>query len=229
MTKGFRIKDLPVSERPRQRLLRYGAQSLSNTELLALLLRIGERNYKETALNLANKVLNKNGVDKLSRLSAHELMKMHGIGAANACLLAACFELGRRSLAEKNGNKVYLNHAKDIADMLMPTMSMLEQEHFKGIFLDTRNRLLRDATIFIGSLNASLVHPREVFKLAIAESAASIILCHNHPSGDPAPSVNDIKLTKKMVQIGELMGIEIADHIVIGKNKYVSMKEKGII
>lgn len=229
MGKGFAIKDMPVSERPRERLMRYGAGALSNTELLALLLRIGDRSYKETALNLANKLLTKNGVDKLSSQSAHELMKVHGIGAANACLLAACFELGRRSLAEHNGTKIYLNQAADSAKILMPTMSQLEQEHFKGLFLDTRNKLLREATIFIGSLNASLVHPREVFKLAIAQNAASIILAHNHPSGDPSPSINDIKLTKKMVQIGELMGIEVVDHIVIGKNKYVSMKERNLI
>ncbi len=229
MVKGLRIKDMPVSERPRQRLINNGVKSLSNTELLAILLRIGERTYKETAINLANKLLNKNDVAKLSKQSVNELTKVHGIGEANACLLAACFELGRRAMVEKDGKKVYINSAKELAEILMPTMNILDQEHFKGVFLDSRNKVLKDETIFIGSLNASLVHPREIFKLAILESAASIILVHNHPSGDPMPSLNDIKLTKKMVEIGELMGIDVVDHVIIGKNKYVSMKERKII
>ncbi len=229
MVKGLRIKDMPIAERPRQRLIRYGAKGLGNTELLAILLRIGERNYKETAMNLANKLLNKNDVAKLSKLSVNELMKVHGIGEANACLLAACFELGRRALAEKDGKKMYINNAKELAEMLMPTMSLLDQEHFKGVFLDSRNRLIKDETIFIGSLNASLVHPREIFKMAVAESAASIILVHNHPSGDPMPSVNDIKLTKRMIEIGQLMGIDVVDHVIIGGNKFVSMKERRIV
>lgn len=229
MAKGLRIKDMPISERPRQRLVSYGVKALSNTELLAILIRIGDRNYKETAMNLANKLLNKNDIAKLSKLSVNELMKVHGIGEANACLLAACFELGRRALVEKDGQKIYINNAKELAEILMPTMSLLDQEHFKGIFLDARNRLIKDETIFIGSLNASLVHPREVFKAAIAVSAASIILVHNHPSGDPMPSLNDIKLTKRMIEIGQLMGIDVVDHVIIGKNKFVSMKERGII
>ena len=152
-----------------------------------------------------------------------------GIGNVKACQITACFELGRRLASFKDNKKPQISNAKDVAKLFIPEMGTLEKEHFKGVYLDSKRRIIKQETIFIGSLNESVVHPREIFKIAIEESSAAIILLHNHPSGDPNPSSFDIKMTKELIKAGELLGIEILDHIIIGGEKYVSLRENGLI
>ncbi len=221
------IKTLPVEERPREKLIKYGPKTLTNSELLAIILRTGSKN--ENVLNLSNELFNKYNLKSLSRLKVSELKKQLGIGDAKACQIIASFELGKRLSAFKEGKKPEIKTAKDIADIFIPEMNDLEKEHFKGIYLDSRKRLIKQETIFIGSLNESVIHPREIFKIALDENAAAIILLHNHPSGDPSPSSFDIEITKELVKAGELLGISVLDHIIIGGNNYISFREKGLI
>lgn len=220
------IKDFPLEERPRERLIKTGPKSLSNAELLAIILRTG--NKKENVLELSKRLIKEHNLKTLSRIRVNSLKKTFGIGQAKACQLIACFELGRRMSCLKHGKNYTINSAKNIATILMPELSNLKKEHFIGIFLDSRKRIIKKETIFIGSLDSSIIHPREIFKIALAESAAAVILAHNHPSGDPKPSQEDIEITKQITKAGEILGIQVLDHIVIGDNKFVSLKEKGL-
>ncbi len=221
------IKTLPTEERPREKLIKHGSKTLTNSELLAIILRTG--NKKESVLELSNKFFKKYNLKSLSRLKTSTLKKQLGIGDAKACQIMACFELGKRFSAFKEGKKPVIRNAKDIADLFIPEMDALEKEHFKGIYLDSRKKIIKQETIFIGSLNESVVHPREIFKIALDENAAAIILLHNHPSGDPNPSSFDIEITKELIKAGELLGIQVLDHIIIGGKKYISLKEKDLI
>ncbi|MCH7850097.1 MAG: DNA repair protein RadC [Nanoarchaeota archaeon] len=221
------IKTLPSEERPREKLLKHGARSLTNSELLAIILRTG--NKKENVLELSNKFFTKYNLKSLSRLKTSTLKKQLGIGDAKACQIMACFELGKRLSAFKEEIKPQIKSAKDIANIFIPKMNSLEKEHFIGVYLDSRRRIIKQETIFIGSLNESIVHPREIFKIAIEENAAAIIILHNHPSGDSTPSSFDIKITKELIKAGELLGIQILDHIIIGGGKFVSLKEEEMI
>ncbi|MEK6808632.1 MAG: DNA repair protein RadC, partial [Nanoarchaeota archaeon] len=161
----------------------------------------------------------------LSRKRINELKNLNGIGMAKACQIVACFELGRRLAGFNEEQKPTLSNAKDVVDIFMPEMSTQKKEYFIGAFLDTRKRLINSETIFVGSLNASIVHPREIFRSAIEEGAAAIILLHNHPSGNPEPSKEDILTTKQLIKAGNLIGIEVLDHIIIGNKDYFSFKE----
>lgn len=221
----LKIKDLPLEERPRERLIKYGPKALSNSELLAIILRNGSK--KENVLELSKRLLKADNIKSLSRKRINSLKNNLGIGTAKACQIIACFELGRRLAAFKETSNPMINNVQDIAKIFMVEMSSLRKEHFKGIFLDSRKRIVKDETIFIGSLNASIIHPREIFQVALEEGSAAVILLHNHPSGNPEPSDDDISITKQLVKAGEILGIEVLDHIIIGNKKYFSFREKG--
>ncbi|CDF58127.1 RadC family protein [Thermobrachium celere] len=224
----IRIKDIPIEERPRERLIKYGESALSNAELLAIILRTGTKS--ESALDLAKKILSMyGGITFLANSSVFELSKIRGIGFAKACQIKACIELGKRLNSFKGQEKVKITCPEDVALLVMDEMRFLTKEHFRVIFLNTKNYVIQVKDISIGSLNSSIVHPREVFLEAIKQSSASIILCHNHPSGDPNPSSEDINITKRLIDAGKILGIEVLDHLIIGDGKYISLKEKNII
>lgn len=222
------IRDFPEEERPRERLINYGAISLSNQELLAILLRTGTKS--ESVIQLANRLLTQfDGLLWLKDAAIEELMSVKGIGKAKAVQIAAAVELGRRISNLTYDDRFVIRSPEDGANYVMNDMRFLTQEHFVCLYLNTKNQVLHKQTVFIGSLNASIVHPREVFKEAFRRSAASIICFHNHPSGDPSPSREDIEVTKRLVECGKLIGIDILDHIIIGDKKFVSLKEKGYV
>ncbi len=223
------IRDVPEGERPRERMLHHGAEALSNAELLAILLRTGTA--RESALSLAQRLLvEAEGLSGLIRLSLEELMQKKGIGLAKAVQVKAGIELGRRIARESQfRDRVTIRTPRDAATFMMEEMRYLSQEHFVVLFLNTKNQVSAHETIFIGSLNASIVHPREVFQAAIRRNSASIICMHNHPSGDPTPSPEDIDVTRRLVEAGKILGIEVLDHIIIGDRRYTSMKEKGLM
>lgn len=222
------VRDVPLKERPRERLMKQGAHLCSNQELLAIILRTGTK--EESVLQLAQRLLNSvDSMTHLRELSVEELCKIKGIGPTKAVQLLASIELGRRSVTERRVDKVTIRSPKDGADYVMEDLRHLSQEHFVALYLNTKNQVIHQKTLFIGSLNASIVHPREVFKEALRRSAASMICFHNHPSGDPTPSREDIEVTKRLVECGMMLGIEVLDHIVIGDKKFVSLKEKGMV
>ena len=223
----MKIKSLPMDDRPREKLIKNGANTLSDSELLAIILGTGSK--KESVINVSNKLFSKYNVKSLSRLSIGTLKKELGIGDAKACQVVACFELGRRLARFKADKKPLIKDARSVAKIFIPEMSSLKKEHFKGIYLDSRKRIIREETIFIGSLNESVIHPREIFEIALNENAAALILLHNHPSGDPKPSSEDIEITKELVKAGDILGIPVLDHIIIGNQKYTSLREKGLM
>ena len=222
------IRDVVKEDQPRERLLLEGASSLSNTELLAILLRTGSK--EESVLTLANRILHHfDGLRMLKDATIEEMTSIHGVGVAKASQLIAAFELGRRMVRLEYQNRYSIRNPEDCARYMMEEMRFLQQEHFVCLYLNTKNQVMHRQTVFIGSLNASIVHPREVFKEAFRRAAASIICLHNHPSGDPSPSREDIEVTKRLVECGKIIGIEILDHIIIGDHKFVSLKDKGHI
>ena len=224
MTDNRKIIDIPKIERPREKLIKYGPGHLSNSELLAIILRSGKK--RENVIELANKILKKYKSENLPHITYQELKTFSGLGPAKACEIIACFELGRRLLKGKTSS-LYLKpedvwkELRDIRDH--------KKEHFVVFFLDSRNQEIRREVISVGSLNANLVHPREVFEPAVKNLAAQVILAHNHPSGDPEPSEDDLGLNKRLVEAGRILGIEVIDHIIIAKEGYLSFKEKGLI
>jgi len=224
------VRDLPEDERPRERLLEKGAAVLSNAELLAILLRTGTR--EDSVIHLAEKVLamyKERGILSIMHMSPGELSGIKGIGEAKAATIIAAVELGRR-LSEKVSEKRYVIHGpEDAAVYVMPRFRYETKEHFAVMLLNTKNHVLSVHVVSIGSLSASIVHPREVFREAIQNAAASVILLHNHPSGDPSPSREDILVTERLVKAGKIMDIPVLDHIIIGDEKYISLKEKGMV
>jgi len=219
-----KIKDLPKVERPREKLMQYGPEKLSNSELLAILLRSGKKG--ENVIELANKILKRFSKDELPSLTFNDLKDYPGLGPAKACEIIACFELGKRLLKDKKA-EIYLE-PKEIWEELKDLRDH-RKEHFVIFYLDSRNQEIKREIISVGSLNANLVHPREVFEPAVRNLAAQIILAHNHPSGDPEPSEDDLLLTKKLVESGKILGIEVIDHIIVAKDDFFSFKNKGII
>nr|WP_075982452.1 DNA repair protein RadC [Bacillus massilionigeriensis] len=227
-TETLMIRDFPQDERPRERFIQNGAQSLSNHELLAILLRTGTK--EESVLQLSNRLLTQfEGLRLLKDATLDEITSIKGIGMAKAIQVLAAVEIGRRISNLTYQDRYVIRSPEDGAKYMMNDMRFLSQEHFVCLYLNTKNQVLHKQTIFIGSLNASIVHPREVYKEAIRRSAASIICLHNHPSGDPAPSREDIEVTKRLVECGKIIGIELLDHLIIGENKFVSLKEKGYL
>lgn len=221
------IKELPREERPRERLAKHGAEVLSNAELLAILLRTGTKN--ESAISLAHKILvQEQGLRYLVDSDIDQLSCINGIGQAKASQIKAAIELGKRLAAFQLGVDKPVKSPKDVADLLMEDMRYLKKEHMKLVLLNIKCNLISVEEISIGSLNASIVHPREVFSPAIRKSSASIIMVHNHPSGDPTPSKEDTAITARIDEAGRLIGIDLVDHVIIGDGRYISMKEKGL-
>ncbi|MEH7273199.1 RadC family protein [Neobacillus vireti] len=227
-TNSLMIRDFPQDERPRERFIQNGPESLSNHELIAILLRTGTKD--ESVLQLSNRLLtNFEGLRLLKAATLEEMTQIKGIGQAKAIQILAAVEIGRRIANLNYTDRYVIRSPEDGANYVMNDMRFLSQEHFVCLYLNTKNQVLHKQTIFIGSLNASIVHPREVFREALKRSAASIICLHNHPSGDPAPSREDIEVTKRLVECGKMIGIDVLDHLIIGENKFVSLKEKGYL
>ena len=229
MKKSFTVHDLPLSERPRERLLKHGIEALSAQEILALILGRGIKD--ESVIVTAQKLLSTFGnLKNIAAASMEELTKIKGIGPAKAAQIKAAFELSKRlEDSPDKGRKTTVKSPEDAIKSVKNQLKGKKKEHFLVLSLDTRNHLINTQTISIGSLDSSIVHPREVFKEAISSTAASVIFAHNHPSGDPTPSEDDIKLTKRLVEAGEILGIEVLDHIIICDKDYISMKSKNLL
>ncbi len=222
------LRELPNEDRPRERLLRFGAEALSNTELLAILIRTGTA--KESAVKLADKILAlSGGIRHLVDMSIEQFTSIRGVGQAKALQLLAGIELGRRLARSGLEDSAAIKSPRDAADVVMDELRYLQKEHFLVIFLNTKNRMIGKETLSVGSLNSSIVHPREVFRSAIKRNSASIICAHNHPSGDPTPSPEDVEVTKRLSAAGQLVGIELLDHLIIADRQFISMKELGFM
>lgn len=222
------IRDVPESERPRERMMRAGAGALSNAELLAILLRTGTAS--QSVVRLAERTLSQTGgLEGLTDSTIESLMQIKGIGPAKAIQILAAVELGRRISRIVPEERLVIRSPQDAAHFMMDELKHLKQEHFVCLFLNTKNVVIGKETVFVGSLNASIVHPREIFRKAIQHASAAIICLHNHPSGDPSPSAEDLSVTKRLKEAGRLLGIDVLDHIVIGAERYYSMKENGYL
>lgn len=218
----MRIKDISVENRPRERLEKQGVTALSDAELLAVILKTGNRN--ENVIDMSNRLLAKYGIAKLSSCSLKELQAINGIGSAKASQILALFEFNKRhNLAKQNGKP--LRSAKDVFNYMQPKLAQLDRERFMVLHLDTKNCTLKEEVVSIGTLNGAIVHPRELFKSAIKENANSVILVHNHPSGDPTPSQEDVEVTERVMEAGKVLGIDVLDHVIIGNETYWSFKE----
>jgi DNA repair protein RadC len=227
-TRRLTIKDLPPSERPRERLLAGGAATLSDADLLAIFIRSGTP--QETAVQIAEKILaDAGGLHELPRYGIDDLLSIKGLGPAKAVAVLAGVELGKRLSSRMRHVAPTVSSPGDAAGLVMEELRHNLREHFRAVLLDTKNKVMGIEEISIGSLNTSLVHPREVFRPAIRKSCASIILIHNHPSGDPTPSREDLDVTKRLCDAGKLIGIEVLDHIIIGDGKFTSFREKGLL
>jgi DNA repair protein RadC len=225
---GFAMKDLPQAERPRERLRKYGADVLSTPELLAILLRTGTSQM--SVLELAHHLLSTfGGLRNLVKADMEDLKKIKGMGTCKAAEVKAAIELGKRIALLDREERPVIRTPRDVADLLMQDMRYLDREHFKAVFLNVKNQVLDVVTVSVGTLNSSLVHPRELFKDAIKASSSGVILVHNHPSGDPTPSDNDKELTIRLCEAGKVLGISVLDHVVIGDSRYVSFRETGLI
>lgn len=221
------IRDMAERERPRERLARAGAEALSTAELLAIILRSGIPG--ENVLRLAERLLHDfDDLPGLARATITELTTTKGVGEAKAAEIKAALEIGRRLVAAAPEERPHISSPDDAFHLLKSEMMFQDQEHLRLILLDTRNRVLRTPTIYIGSLNTSVIRVAELFRAALRENAAAFIMAHNHPSGDPSPSPEDINVTRQIVQAGALLGIDVLDHIVIGSNRFVSLKQRGL-
>lgn len=232
MENRLKIKDLPFAERPYEKLENCGAEALSNAELLAIVIRTGNKN--ETSVALAQRLLTLdeegNGLSFLHDMSMEEFMSIRGIGRVKAIQLKAVMELSKRvaSTFPAKG-RATVKSPQDISRLFMEEMRHMKKEVFKVVFLNTKNHIVKSTNISIGSLNASIVHPREVFKEAVKTGCAAVVFLHNHPSGDPEPSKEDIETTNRLVSAGNILGIKVLDHIIMGDGKFISLKEKGFI
>ncbi|MBI3942212.1 MAG: DNA repair protein RadC [Chloroflexi bacterium] len=221
------IRDLPDGERPRERLATYGPSALSTAELLAILLRVGIQG--ENVISLATRLISTfGGLRGLARASFTDLCNVRGLGQAKAAQLKAALEIGYRMQWEAPEERPQIKNPTDVANLLMLEMSALDHEQLRVILLDTKNRVMAVHTIYKGSLNASMIRISELFRDAIKANAASVVIVHNHPSGDPTPSTEDVRVTVQIIQAGKLLDIEVLDHIVLGYQRYVSLKERGL-
>lgn len=224
----FTVNDLPRQERPRERLIKFGVEALSSQELMAVLIGRGVAN--NSVMTIAQELIATYGsVRAISEATMEELSRVKGIGPAKAAQIKACFELGKRQDFDTDRIDLVISSPDAVGRLISSTIRDKAKEHFKLILLNTRNRVIRIAHVSTGTLNASLVHPREVFKEAIRHSAASVIIAHNHPSGDTEPSSEDLRITKKLVEAGRLLGIEVLDHVIVGKGRPFSFKERNLI
>lgn len=222
----MKINEMAISEKPRERLMNYGAKSLSNVELLAILINTGRKDF--SSIDIANELIKSHhSIRDLKKLSINDLLKVKGIGLYKAIILQAAFELGERLNASSTIDKVKITHPSDVADLMMSSMKDLDQEHFVVLLLNSKNIVIKQSWIFKGTLNSSIIHPREVFNIAIRESSNAIIIVHNHPSGDVTPSREDITTTLRLKECGAILGIDVLDHIIIGDNQFTSLVEAG--
>ena len=222
------MKELPADERPREKMKERGAQALGNSELLAILLRTG--NFQESALRIAENLLDRQGgLAGFGNATLEEFEQVKGVGEAKAITVMAAIELGRRVTTLAPVERPIIRTPDDVAALLMPRFRYETKESFIAILLSTKNHVLKTPVISVGSLNASIVHPRELFREAINASAAAVIIVHNHPSGDPTPSPEDIELTRRMVEAGKLLDISVLDHVVVGEDSFASLKERGLL
>lgn len=220
------IRDIPVNERPRERLVKYGVKNISNEELISIILKTGtkEKSVKE----LSNMILSKySDISNLKELEIQDIIKIKGIGKVKAIELIASIELGRRVYIDKNIDELKIKGSIDVYNYFNDLLKDKKQEHFYAVYLDNKKKVITKRLLYIGTINGSVAHPREIFKTAYLVSASFIICVHNHPSGDPTPSNEDIVFTNKLIEIGKLNNIPVLDHIVIGRNCYYSFFEEG--
>lgn len=221
------LKEMPEEKKPREKLIRYGPDVLRIPELVSIILNTGYRD--ENVLELSHRIIKEYGSRAIaSEKNVGRLMETLGIPLVKACQVIACFELGRRFFQEEPGRMPTIRGPEDVY-IYLEDMRKLKKEQFRGLYLNARNKVIHDEVISIGTLTANLVHPREVFQPAIEYLACGVIVAHNHPSGDPEPSEDDLEITKKLTTVGKTMDIELLDHIIIGRNKYVSLKEKEMV
>ncbi|MFQ6093457.1 MAG: DNA repair protein RadC [bacterium] len=225
-TKYSTLRDMPRVKKPRERLLEKGPEALRDHELLAILLGAGYRG--KNVLDVSRRILSEYPPETLTKIPIKELRKVKGIGPAKACTIKAAFELSKRAFSVDQDTLPAVKTPKDVADTVVDVRRK-KKEHFVVLYLNARNQLIHKETVSVGTLNANIVHPREIFQPAVVNSAASIILVHNHPSGDTAPSNDDIQLTQRMVRAGEMMGIDVLDHVIVSERGYLSLKEKRLI
>ena len=227
----YKIKETPIEKRPREKLIQNGPDVLSDAELLAIVLNTGlwKKNYYEDVLELSDRILKEYGSKAIvNEKNVGKLMKELEITRVKACQIVACFELGRRFF-KKDEEEIYIRDSKDAYNYLKDKIANLKKEQFRGLYLNSRNKLIHEEVISLGTLTTNLVHPREVFQPAVQHTAVAIVLAHNHPSGDPESSEDDIKITQQLIEASKIMNIEILDHVIIGKNKYMSLKDKKLI
>lgn len=231
----YTIKEMPEDERPQEKLIKFGPDYLSNAELLALIIRTGNRKG-DSAIDTATKVLrslrtanDSNGLNSLKNANISNLMEVDGVGEAKAAMILAAVQLGIRLAVSSNGTKIRVTSPSIAANYVLSEMSVLEQEHFRIMTLNTKKEINFIREISKGTINMTIVHAREVFRAAISDNAHSIILLHNHPTGDPSPSKEDIGLTKNLIEASKIIGIDILDHIIIGDNRYFSFLEEGLL
>ena len=221
------IRDLPQDERPRERLQRYGPSHLSNAELIAILLRVGSTG--ESVLNLSQRVLaTYGGLGGVARATYGELCDLRGISDAKACQILAALELGRRLASLQPEDRAVIRSPQDVANLLSAEMSFLDQEHLRVLLLNTKNEVLATHEIYKGNVNSAVVRVAEVIRPAVRENCPNIIVAHNHPSGDPTPSAEDILVTRQINTCADMMGIKLLDHVVIGNQRFASLKERGL-
>jgi len=221
------VRYMPDEEKPRERLMAKGPEGLSSRELLALVLNSGTR--QASSLELADRLLSKwQTLRDLADASVEEITQVEGIGPAKAASLLAAMELGRRLVAQQGHMRPPVRCAADAASLVLPRLRDLAREEFLVLLMDTKNKVIAIKTVSVGHLQGSLVHPRELFREAVRRSAAAVILVHNHPSGDPEPSADDLSLTDRLRDVGRILGIPVLDHVIIGDNKYISLRERGL-
>ncbi len=227
----YTIKEMSPAERPRERLVNLGEEYLKDTELIALVLAAGSRhiNASVTAIDIANQIIAKYSLPELLNVTVAELREIHGVGLAKAARLKAAIELARRIAVIADNEQFTVTGPESAAKYFIPKLRYKPKEYFLVMLLDAKNKMIKCCQVHIGTVNASLVHPREVFREAIRHSAVSCIIAHNHPSGDTAPSREDLQVTKRLVEVGELIGINVIDHLIIGHNSFLSFKREGIL
>lgn len=220
--------EINEQERPREKVLRYGIEQCSNRDLLAIILRSGVKG--KSVLELADQLLSmEQNLSMITRLTYEELIQIRGIKKAKAIVLLACFELSKRISSDQVISAMCINKPSSLSEWLNKKIGFKDQEHFMVIFLGTKNQILKDKTIFIGSLDRTIIHPREIYKEAIKLNASKIICVHNHPSGDVTPSPNDITATQVISEVGKTVGIPLLDHLIVGNNHYLSFREQGLL
>ncbi len=224
----IRIRELPAGERPRERLKHMGAASLSSSELLAIVLRTGTAS--ENVLALASRLLSRfGGLVGLAKANFGEMCAIPGVGQAKAAQVKAALELGRRLSAAQPEERAVIRSPQDVADLLMSEMGLLDQEHLKVLLLNSKNQVISTCEVYRGNVNSAVIRPSELLRDAVRENCPAIIVVHNHPSGDPEPSSEDIAITRRMLEAGRMLDIEVMDHIIIGRQRYISLKERGCI